>query len=414
MYLKLLNLNQPLFSRLARASEYFPFTAHEQARREILGRLGMNQPIVSLNGRAGVGKTLLVNKLLEERPSQIKLLMLRAGAARSLEELYRMMLFDWGVDQPPHERASARRLFLKKLEEVAAEGSHTLAVFEEVHLYPREVIDEITALTRLATQSGFGFQVLLVEREAVAISRSMKALADRPRPHGSRSTLPRELDPPVTLAPVPKQELLSFWEQRCKRAGRERSDLFTAEATELLLAAADGLPGRLISHVEHSLWVAVHHEMRTVTLDSAEQARDQFQVWQSRDRNGRQTTPPANMGVVPMTLPISSASTKEHAEPQSVPTPSSNASGNNNPPVVVFVMAPEPAAKSNSKTAENADRAPAMPKVAPQPTFGQSKAPVSPPSVAFPSQEKVSDNTADKKEGLRELFSRRGRQRRPA
>lgn len=247
---------------------YFPASSHEAARASLGEAFGRRDPIVLIDGAAGVGKTIVARKWLEDLvPDVPRVIIPNARAARPAE-LLQAMLFDLALPYQGLTEQEARLALTGRLLELATECPYpTVVVLDEAHHLSESALEEVRLLGNLETRRGAALFAVLVAnptlREAL-IDPRLEAIVQR-------------LAVRAAIEPLSAEESTEYIRHQIRAAGGDPETIFSAEGLPLLAGACRGVP-RLLNR-------AATLSLELATSGGAEQA-DVEAVLEALDRLG--------------------------------------------------------------------------------------------------------------------------------
>ena len=246
---------------------YFPAASHEAALGAIAEGFARRDPIVLIDGPAGVGKSLVARKWLEHLVPDVPRVVVPNSRAERPAELFQAILFDLAK---PYEGMSEQELRLAvtgHLLDVGTEGMFpTVAVLDEAQHLSESVLEELRLLGNLETRRGAALFVVLVAQPTVRDSLTLPRF----------ESLAQRLAVRAAISPFTGKESADYIRHQVRAAGGEPEKVFAAEAIPLLAGACRGLP-RVINRVSAlALELAASGEAEQADVEAVIEALDRL------------------------------------------------------------------------------------------------------------------------------------------
>ena len=225
-------MDRPPFRPAVDASAYFAADTHEAARAALLAAFARREPAVLIDGPAGVGKSLVARKWLDDLLPDVPRVVLPNAHAERPADLYQAILFDLGK---PYQGLSEQELRLAvtgHLLDAAAGGFPTVIVIDEAQHLSHAALEELRLLANLEAHAGaVAFAVLVAQPTLrAALLRPAAALvADR-------------IAVRCALEPLTVDDSAAYLRHQVRAAGGDPDAVFDDEAIALLASACGGIP----------------------------------------------------------------------------------------------------------------------------------------------------------------------------
>jgi type II secretory pathway predicted ATPase ExeA len=257
------HLDRQPFRPAVDPDSYFPAPSHEAALAAVASAFARRDPVVLLDGPAGVGKTLVARKWLEHLLPDVPRVMLPSARAENPAELLQAILFDLGK---PYHGFSEQELRLAATECLltAAESSGypTVLVLDEAQHMGRAALEELRLLGNLETRRGTAVFALLVAHPE---------LRDALRRPGCEPFAQR-VGVRCALEPLTPEESAEYVRHQVRAAGGESGPVFEDEAVLLVAGSCGGIP-RVVNRVAAlALELAADAGNETVDAEAALEA----------------------------------------------------------------------------------------------------------------------------------------------
>lgn len=237
MYLDHWQLADKPFEPTAAGDYYYPSESHHGALLKLRYALENGRGAALVAGPSGVGKTILVRKLLEQLPEACRPVVHLTYPQMPSRELLAYLATRlapgeaWQGTSPTVDQSWLR--LETSLADAAERGERPLVVLDEAHLLEDSGTLETIRLLLNLQQEGTPLLTLLL----VGQSSLLSTLARTPR-------LEERLDISALLDPLTVDETHSYLAHRMQTAGAER-DIFNDGAMETLHQLSHGVPRRI-------------------------------------------------------------------------------------------------------------------------------------------------------------------------
>jgi type II secretory pathway predicted ATPase ExeA len=220
------------FRPAADLSAYFPAPGHEAAAAELDAAFSRREPFVLLDGEAGTGKTLVARRWLGRLPTAVPRTVLATVHAARPADLLQAILFDLTQPYQGLGEQELRLAVTAQLLTAAEGGLPTVLLIDEAQHLTAEALEELRLLANLDTPAGAAAVAVLVAQPALrevlarpAFAALAQRVAARPR-----------------LEPLTADQSIQYLRYQIESAGGRPSEVFDAEALDLLARAAGGVP----------------------------------------------------------------------------------------------------------------------------------------------------------------------------
>jgi general secretion pathway protein A len=256
MYEKYFGFHRRPFTLTADAPSCYPATAHEQAYRQVLEAVRHGEGFLVISAAAGMGKTCLAHRLLNQLDGEMGLIWLTNTHFTDISGMYQAMLYDCGL---PYHGQSEQELRLRLMDHALKtyqEGQRTLLVIDEAHHLRTGQLEELRLLGNLETRQGLVMQVLLIGQ------MPLLEMLKRPK----LSSLAQRIGTTVRMEALDLHEAVDYLVHLMRAAGGKPERMVADEALELLARGTGGVP-RLLNQAAH-LALQFAHEAGQLPLDA--------------------------------------------------------------------------------------------------------------------------------------------------
>jgi len=234
----------------------------------VLDALAINtergQGVGLLTAPAGLGKTLICQRLMRELDHGFQAVVLGNGGFPSSRSLLQAILFELGVEYSRRGEGELRLDLRKYLQQLRPAREALVLIVDEAHLLADELLEEIRTLTDIAQLGRPLVRVILCgqqELEERLTSRSFDALNQRISSH-------------LWLEPFTLAESAEYLRYRIEQCGGRSETIMTAEVLRLIARASDGNPRCLNQLADHCLLLAYAADERPVAPQTVHDALD--------------------------------------------------------------------------------------------------------------------------------------------
>ncbi len=250
-YISLYGLKQAPFRLSPDPYFFFPAPTHLAAEKILSHAIANGEGFMVLTGQAGLGKTLLLRRLVDSLDDNKLPLLILSPAVDPLG-LLRLLLAE--IETPFSQDSDLSQLlqiFQDRLFQFTGQGKELLIIIDEAQNMPVETVEQLRMLSNFETGSRKLLQILLVgqlELETLLADPRLGQLAQRIIVH-------------ERLSPFSPDETRRYIQFRLERAGRSDIQLGRG-GMRCLYRASGGIP-RLINKIMD----------RTLLLASADRSR---------------------------------------------------------------------------------------------------------------------------------------------
>ncbi|MDX1776658.1 MAG: AAA family ATPase, partial [Desulfobulbales bacterium] len=228
---------------------FFPSGGHKEALDTMVYSIRSGEGFVMITGTPGVGKTLLVRKLLRELGDKVNLGLV-LNPTISPRELLAVILDDLGISTMEESQNISKEMLLRSFRDYllakSALGMKTIIIIDEAQNLPKDTLEELRMLSNLESDKEKLLQIILVgqlELEERLQYKDMKQLAQR-------ITIRYRLKP---LAP---EETGAYVRHRLEVAGDAMSVRFMPRVMARIHELSSGIPRRINLICERALMAA--------------------------------------------------------------------------------------------------------------------------------------------------------------
>lgn len=256
MYQEYWQLDQKPFEPVGDTAAYYPCEAQQGALLKLRYTIEQRRPAVVLAGPGGVGKTLLVQRLLAELPQEISPVARVVFPQMGHRDLLAYLADRFGAPaaaEPRYTVDESIQRIEQRFEQNNAEGKHALLVIDEAHLLEDTgLLETVRLLLNLGDGMTPPMTVLLVGQMGL-----ISALGRTPG-------LEQRVAVKSLLRPFTLEEVGDYVRHRLQAAGATR-ELFTPEAIQMLHALTGGVARRIDRLADLALVVGFADGLPSIT-----------------------------------------------------------------------------------------------------------------------------------------------------
>lgn len=246
---------------------YFPAVSHEEALAAVAAAFARRDPIVLIDGPAGVGKTLVARKWLEHLLPDVTRVVIPNGRAKLPAELLQAILFDMVKPYQGFTEQELRLAVTGHLLDTATEGTFpTVLVIDEAQHLSDTVFEELRLLGNLETRRGTALFVLLVAAPALRETLRLPAY----------ESFAQRMPVRAAIASFTPAESADYIRHQIRAAGGDETKVIAVDAIAMLAGASRGVP-RLLNRVAAMAFeLAAGGETEQVDVEAALEAIDRL------------------------------------------------------------------------------------------------------------------------------------------
>lgn len=216
---------------------FYPSPTHLSAGKILSHAIDNGEGFMVLTGRAGLGKTLLLRRILEEL-DESKVPVLILSPAIDAQGLLQLLLGEVGIEFTEQTSiAQLLQVFQNHVLKMAGENRELFIIVDEAQNMPLQTLEQLRMLSNLETGKRKLMQILLIGQTGLETTLSdpkLRQLAQRIVVH-------------ERLQPLDLKQITRYVNYRIKRAGGDNIKL-SLPGCKLLLKASQGIP-RLINRI---------------------------------------------------------------------------------------------------------------------------------------------------------------------
>ena len=201
------------------------------------------QGIGILTSPAGMGKTLICQRLVKELGERFRMIFLGNSNFPTRRSLLQAILFETGVEFSRKDEQELRHELRNVLRDLRKDYESVVLIVDEAHSFEAELLEEIRTLVDLGDEGHSLVRVILsgqLELEERMTDRRFDAINQRISTH-------------VYLEPLSIAESIGYLRHRVEWAGADPDGVFSGDAETIIARASCGVPRCLNQLADHSL-----------------------------------------------------------------------------------------------------------------------------------------------------------------
>ncbi len=283
--------NRPPFRPVVDPGSYFAAPSHEEALAGLAAGFARRDPVVLIDGKIGVGKSLVVSRWLEQLPESVTRLVVPNAFADKPAALLQAILFDWGKPYQGLTDAELRLNLTGHLLDAASESADPIVlVLDEAQHLSHAAIEELRLLGNLQTHRG---PVLFT---VLAAQTTLRDALRRP----AYELFEQRVAGKFAVEPLTPAETADYLRHQIKVAGGDVVSVFAEDALTLLVSAGEGVPRVLNRAAALAFELAAGAEAETVDVEAVLEAVERLGLTIVDPENGdEQPDDPSDVVLLP-------------------------------------------------------------------------------------------------------------------
>ncbi len=258
MYQEYWNLTELPFESVPDPRFFYSSADHQRALLQMFYAINTRMGAAVLTGDTGCGKTTVSRMLVQELSSDRYKIAFMNGPGLSPEDFLRDMLGQLGVEDQSNGKLQ-RALEVQAVKSANA-GKYTVVIVDDAHAIEDDnTFEELQSLFSFQRNGRFFLTLLLVgQADLVERVAGVEALG-------------QQVSRQYHLAPLKREETLSYVQTRLEKAGADRS-LFDEDALDALYQASNGIPRDINNICDIALLLGSDAKVKTVGEEQIEKA----------------------------------------------------------------------------------------------------------------------------------------------
>jgi len=256
MFLDFYHLREKPFGVAPNPAYLYPSQTHREALAQLSSGLQADRGFLALIAKPGMGKTTLLNQLLDEWRNSARTVFLFQTQCDS-REFFRYVLGELGVDAESMGLVTMHRRLNQILFDEMLAGKRFVLAVDEAQNLNESVLETIRLLSNFETQHTKLLQIVLAGQPQLAATLAQLQLWQ----------LRQRISTFSHLQPLTAAETVGYIDHRLKVAGYSGEPLFTPGALELIAQRSEGIPRNINNICHNSLSVAYARRRQRVTAE---------------------------------------------------------------------------------------------------------------------------------------------------
>jgi general secretion pathway protein A len=230
--------------------------AHREALSLLLGGIHNDRGFTALIAEPGMGKTTLLNKLMEELRGSARTVFLFQTQCDS-RELFRYLLGELGVESAGMDLVAMHRKLNQILFQEMLERRRFLLIIDEAQNLHDSVLETIRLLSDFETPHAKLLEIVLAGQPELAAKLARPSL----------SQLRQRIAVLTSLEPLSAAETAHYIEHRLRVAGYSGELLFAPDALALIAERSQGIPRNINNICFNALMLGCSWGWKTIDSD---------------------------------------------------------------------------------------------------------------------------------------------------
>jgi type II secretory pathway predicted ATPase ExeA len=252
------------FAALPDADCLVPLEGICQAYDELIQAAAEGRGIGVLTAPAGLGKSLVCQRLARELSASFSVVLLPSGNFLTRRALLQAILFELGHSFVRMGDQELRLALSTTLRAIRPVRRGLALIVDEAHLLAARMLEELRTLL----SDGEGGEPLV--RLIVSGQLSLEETLSRPECDAFNQRIACQ----VMLPSLTREQSASYISRRLAWAGANISEVLTRESLTAICEAADGVPRCLHQLADHCLTIASNRSEKPITLRTVREALD--------------------------------------------------------------------------------------------------------------------------------------------
>ncbi len=275
MYLSRYKLKAPPFGSEPDPDFFFLCDRHASARRQIDKALWYDEPCAAVLGPAGIGKTMLLQHLMDNLQGEAPLIHVQTVPGSALD-LLRSLLSVLGFDDIEARRAEYRHILGAYLVHQQGQGSRPVLVLDNVEQMPTDALREICWLSTIGDGERAALHFLLFGRSEFVARLDGRDLLD----------LAELVRVRHELRGLSEGETLGYINHRLDLVGGRSDRLIPQELIPVIYRYSQGIPATINALCHQALQLAAQASLEALDGPSVEAAAGILQLEAATDEAG--------------------------------------------------------------------------------------------------------------------------------
>lgn len=248
-------------------ASYYPAPSHEEAIAALAAAFARRDAIVVVDGKMGVGKSLVARKWLEDLLPDVPRVVVPNAHAEKPAGLLQAILFDLGKPYHGLTEQELRLSVTGSLLDVASASSHpTVLLLDEAQHLSHAALEELRLLGNLETQRGSALFCVLIAQP------TLREALRRP----AYELVAQRIAVQLEILPLTAVQSTEYIRQQIRASGGEPEKVFDDDLPPLLASACGGVPRVLNRVAALAMEVAATARADQVDVEAGLEALDRL------------------------------------------------------------------------------------------------------------------------------------------
>ena len=268
MYEKYYNYSSVPFQLTPDVKYFYGSKGHSRAIAHLIYGLSQGEGFIVITGEVGAGKTTLVERLWSQLDRETYTIARIATTQVSGEDLFRLAMAGFGLEDEAPGRANLLRKFDQLLQQHQRAGRRCLLVVDEAQNLSVAALEELRMLSNVTGNGGGALQTILLGQPQF---RKILASPDLDQ-------LRQRVLASYHLGPLSEEETRSYIEHRLRLGGWSGDNpQWEHGAFSAIYRHSDGIPRRINRLCSRALMHGALDETQMITLAMIESTADELQ-----------------------------------------------------------------------------------------------------------------------------------------
>jgi type II secretory pathway predicted ATPase ExeA len=259
MYLDFFGLREQPFGVTPDPAFLYLSQTHREALEALRSDLVNDRGFMALVGEPGLGKTMLLYKLLDEWNPTCRIVFLFQTQCDS-REFFRYLLAELGIDAESMGLVAMHHALNQILFHEMLDGKRFVLIVDEAQNLDHSVLETVRGLSNFETDHAKLLNIVLAGQSQLADKLAAPELRQLRQRIGILNRL-RPLDSPETA---------EYINHRLALAGHRGDSIFSPDALQAISHASQGAPRNINQICHHALCTAATKGLRSVNLEIAQ------------------------------------------------------------------------------------------------------------------------------------------------
>jgi general secretion pathway protein A len=241
---------------------FFPSESHSEALASLRYGITDRKGFILILGEAGIGKTMLIQHLINTLDAQVKTILIPKSHI-PFEEMLKDMLLQLKLPLGLETKGSMIHELYYHLIRCLERNENVAVIIDEAENIGLNVIEEVRLLANLETNTSKLLQIVLVGQPELR--------------EKLRSEVIRQIKQRIVITcqikPLTEKESMQYIDHRLKIAGSGSSEVFTDESLSLICRYAKGIPLALNTLCNNALSVGCRLSEKRISLSTVRKVR---------------------------------------------------------------------------------------------------------------------------------------------